>query len=565
MYFHPRVEGVADVVSSILAAAVVGLAALPPAATRPDHAASAQATTDRDDVRLTRVRVSTGVELQVAERGPRDGEPVLFLHGYTDSWRSYSRVLGGLPAHVRAIVPTHRGHGDSDRPPCCYRVADFAADAVALLDALGVARATIVGHSMGSFVAQRIAADHPGRVDRLVLIASATRAGTPPVVELNGAVQQLTDPGSLRVRPRLPGRLGVQAASARLPGRRRARQREAPGPRLAGRACRPGRAGRDHTARPGHGQHAHPLGRQGRAVSAGRAGWPRARHSRRPPRRLSRGRAFAALGGSRPRRRRSARVPGPAARALGDLRTAPRPLARARAPWDRRSCRPRASRAGRDADGPPARARRLAPSDHDGVAGGAAVLRPGAAPDLRVQPRRGRAIVRAGHRARCAVCDVLLGAGLRPRAEHQPADGRAGGAARPCGDGIGAASARRDDAARAGAHRGHGGALRQARGCRARGARRGLCVGHAPGRAAVSGRRRCAGPVRRCHAEPASVEPVDARRPAAAGHRGTRGGARARCSRASRTMPAAAISTSMRSRPPPAPSGRCPARSGCHG
>ena len=179
---------------SILAAAVVGLAALPPAATRPDHAASAQATTDRDDVRLTRVRVSTGVELQVAERGPRDGEPVLFLHGYTDSWRSYSRVLGGLPAHVRAIVPTHRGHGDSDRPPCCYRVADFAADAVALLDALGVARATIVGHSMGSFVAQRIAADHPGRVDRLVLIASATRAGTPPVVELNGAVQQLTDP-----------------------------------------------------------------------------------------------------------------------------------------------------------------------------------------------------------------------------------------------------------------------------------------------------------------------------------------------------------------------------------
>ena len=42
-------------------------------------------------------------------------------------------------------------------PTCCYRLSDFAADAVALLDALGVPRATVVGHSMGSFVAQRVA------------------------------------------------------------------------------------------------------------------------------------------------------------------------------------------------------------------------------------------------------------------------------------------------------------------------------------------------------------------------------------------------------------------------
>ena len=120
----------------VLAAVTVTLAALaaPPSS-------SADAAAAASDVRSTRVRLSTGVTLEVAERGAPDGEPVLFLHGYTDSWFSFSTVLDRLPPTIRAIVPTQRGHGDSERPECCYRPADFAADAVALLDALGVPRA----------------------------------------------------------------------------------------------------------------------------------------------------------------------------------------------------------------------------------------------------------------------------------------------------------------------------------------------------------------------------------------------------------------------------------------
>ena len=121
---------------------------------------------------------------------------MLFLHGYTDSWFSFSTVLDRLPPDIRAIVPSQRGHGDSDRPACCYRLADFAADAVALLDALGVPRATIVGHSMGSFVAQRIAIDAPARVNRLVLIGSGTTIRTAPVLEFHASVRKLTDPVS---------------------------------------------------------------------------------------------------------------------------------------------------------------------------------------------------------------------------------------------------------------------------------------------------------------------------------------------------------------------------------
>ncbi len=175
----------------VLAALTVTIAALaaPPAS-------SADAAAAASGVRSTRVRLSTGVALEVAERGAPDGEPVLFLHGYTDSWFSFSTVLDRLPPTIRAIVPTQRGHGDSERPECCYRPADFAADAVALLDALGVARATVVGHSMGSFVAQRVAIDAPGRVTRLVLIGSGTTVRTPAVLDFHQSVRKLTDPVS---------------------------------------------------------------------------------------------------------------------------------------------------------------------------------------------------------------------------------------------------------------------------------------------------------------------------------------------------------------------------------
>jgi pimeloyl-ACP methyl ester carboxylesterase len=146
------------------------------------------------DVRFSRVRLATGVELQVAEKGPADGQPVLFLHGYTDSWFSFSPVLDRLPAGIRAIVPSQRGHGDSERPACCYGSEDFARDAAALLDALGIERADVVGHSMGSFAAQRLAIDFPERVGRLVLLGSGDVVKTPVVVEFSMILDELTDP-----------------------------------------------------------------------------------------------------------------------------------------------------------------------------------------------------------------------------------------------------------------------------------------------------------------------------------------------------------------------------------
>ena len=183
----------------VLAAAGLVLAAVltVQAKQRQTEARAPVDTPSTDGLRFSRISLSTGIELHVAESGPANGRPVLFLHGFPDSWFSYSNILSNLPKNVRAIVPSQRGHGDSDRPECCYHIPDFARDAVALLDALGIERADVIGHSMGSFVAQRVASDHPERIGQLVLIGSSTSPASKPIVEFSSAVQSLSDPISL--------------------------------------------------------------------------------------------------------------------------------------------------------------------------------------------------------------------------------------------------------------------------------------------------------------------------------------------------------------------------------
>ncbi|HEY7292439.1 MAG TPA: alpha/beta hydrolase [Vicinamibacterales bacterium] len=136
-----------------------------------------------------------GLALEYVERGDRSGLPVVFLHGVTDSWRSFEGVLPHLPASVRAIAVSQRGHGDSSRPEHGYRYADFSEDLNLLLDALDIRAALIVGHSMGSYVAQRFAIDHPDRTLGLVLMGSfATMRGNSAAHDLWNSISTMTDP-----------------------------------------------------------------------------------------------------------------------------------------------------------------------------------------------------------------------------------------------------------------------------------------------------------------------------------------------------------------------------------
>lgn len=145
-------------------------------------------------LRFSKARLTSGPLINYAIQGNTDGEPVVFLHGWPDSWFSFSRVLPLLPPRLHAFVLDQRGFGDSERPDSGYRIDDFAADVVAFLNAVSIERATIVGHSFGSFVARRVAITHPQRVARMVLIDSGISAATPVTREVQAALLDLQEP-----------------------------------------------------------------------------------------------------------------------------------------------------------------------------------------------------------------------------------------------------------------------------------------------------------------------------------------------------------------------------------
>jgi pimeloyl-ACP methyl ester carboxylesterase len=138
--------------------------------------------------------LSTGVRLNYAQQGDSSGHPIIFLHGYTDSWFSFSPVLAHVASTYNAYALDQRGHGDSDRPVEGYSMLDLSADVVAFMDAMGIGRATVVGHSMGSLVAQQLALTAPQRLARLILIGSGTCLRSEALIELKQAVDMLEDP-----------------------------------------------------------------------------------------------------------------------------------------------------------------------------------------------------------------------------------------------------------------------------------------------------------------------------------------------------------------------------------
>ena len=136
------------------------------------------------------------IKLPYVEQGDASGAPVVMLHGVTDSWRSFEPVLPHLPDDIRAIAVTQRGHGDAPKPESGYLIEDLADDVVALMDELELGPVVIVGHSMGTMVAERIAIDHPGRVLGLVLagVFGQPQRDNPALVELAEELGSIADP-----------------------------------------------------------------------------------------------------------------------------------------------------------------------------------------------------------------------------------------------------------------------------------------------------------------------------------------------------------------------------------
>ncbi|MBC6451250.1 alpha/beta fold hydrolase [Actinokineospora xionganensis] len=146
---------------------------------------------------ITARRVATDrLTVNVLERPDRDGDPVVFVHGNVSSSLFWQTTMLDLPAHLRPIAVDLRGFGDTDPEPvdATRGLSDYADDVLALLSALGIDSAHLVGWSMGGGVAMRMLRDRPTAVRTLTLVNPVSPFGFGAT---KGADGELTDAGGV--------------------------------------------------------------------------------------------------------------------------------------------------------------------------------------------------------------------------------------------------------------------------------------------------------------------------------------------------------------------------------
>ena len=141
------------------------------------------------------IELPTGVTLSYVEHGRTDGLPVIFLHGFTDSWHSYEFVLDKFPNNLHTIAISQRGHGNSTKTARTDDTKYFAADVAAFIRKKNLGPCIIVGHSLGGLITQRFALDYPELTKAIVIVGSepsfADNSGIPEFVS---EIKKLSDP-----------------------------------------------------------------------------------------------------------------------------------------------------------------------------------------------------------------------------------------------------------------------------------------------------------------------------------------------------------------------------------
>lgn len=166
------------------------------------------------------------VTLEWEERGASE-RPLLLLHGFTGSRDDFADVAGDLEDLGRLVIPDQRGHGGSSNPGRGYSFEQLVADLLALFDAAAIARADLLGHSLGGMVALRFALAHPARVASLVLMDTGARAAPPIDPAMDRTMAIVRAKGMERIADKL-GTLplvGEDLDIARIEGEERHRAR----------------------------------------------------------------------------------------------------------------------------------------------------------------------------------------------------------------------------------------------------------------------------------------------------------------------------------------------------
>jgi pimeloyl-ACP methyl ester carboxylesterase len=118
-----------------------------------------------------RIALSTGVELEVWTLGDPANPPIIFLHGFPESHRTWAHQMAGLGDKFWCIAPDQRGYARSSKPPEVgeFTVPKLVADVFALADALSIDRFTLAAHDWGGAIGWAAALTQPERVERLVI------------------------------------------------------------------------------------------------------------------------------------------------------------------------------------------------------------------------------------------------------------------------------------------------------------------------------------------------------------------------------------------------------------
>ena len=123
---------------------------------------------------LAQDEVVDGLRTRVVSGGePGEALPVLVLHGWGASLQAVTPIVEGLRSSLEVLALDFPGFGGSEPPPRAWAVDDYARHVLALCDAHGLERFSIVGHSFGARIAIVIASSHPERVGRMVLTGAA--------------------------------------------------------------------------------------------------------------------------------------------------------------------------------------------------------------------------------------------------------------------------------------------------------------------------------------------------------------------------------------------------------
>jgi pimeloyl-ACP methyl ester carboxylesterase len=119
-----------------------------------------------------RVPLSTGVTLNVGLAGPEGAPPVILLHGFPESHRTWRELVPLMDHRFRLIMPDLRGFAGSDRPEetRAYGASTGVKDLLALADALGLTTFSLVGHDIGGVIAWTAAQARPARIERLAIL-----------------------------------------------------------------------------------------------------------------------------------------------------------------------------------------------------------------------------------------------------------------------------------------------------------------------------------------------------------------------------------------------------------